>query len=311
MADIRVAVRNGLGGNLLLDNTSFQRDRLVQQLSAALGSRPSRPIVLMHDGKIIEADFQAATEDFIELTCIRGQPLEEDVRAQLLQLIDDAAARRPAAQLDLFQSFPEAARDDPEIVLKAVKQNPRCLEFASEACRDDRGIVLAAVRWPECLRHAGTACCNDRNIVLAAVDWNPRCLQYAGAACRDDEEIVMRAVTKNPWCLEYAGDRCANNKNIVLKAVQGHSRCLQFASADCKADAIIRQAVSVQECDLQNTGKTFRRRYVASTSHLATEAKCEVAAESERPGLCPGPVAFMLLANCVLMGVVFLNNFPL
>ena len=75
-----------------------------------------------------------------------------------------------------------ALKDDREIVLEAVKQDGRALEYASAALKDDREIVLEAVK-------AELALYKDD---LAIVQ-----LKYASAALKDDREIVLGDYTNH------------------------------------------------------------------------------------------------------------------
>eukprot|EP00971_Amphidinium_carterae_P200508 3978971-Amphidinium_carterae.1 len=57
-----------------------------------------------------------------------------------------ACSRPPERSLD-WEDGENAAREDPEIVLAAVKRNGWVLQVAAETCRGDREIVLAAVKF--------------------------------------------------------------------------------------------------------------------------------------------------------------------
>ena len=56
------------------------------------------------------------------------------------------------------------------------------------------------------LYYASDACKNDRDIVLTAVEHHPGSLQCASDTCRNDPEIVLKAVEKDPRCWRFAGD---------------------------------------------------------------------------------------------------------
>ena len=74
----------------------------------------------------------------------------------------------------------EALRDDKELVLKAVTSNGNALEFASDRLKADKEVVLAAVQ------NAGWVAC------------------YASEELRDDKEIILTAVKKEGQALYYS-----------------------------------------------------------------------------------------------------------
>ena len=65
--------------------------------------------------------------------------------------------------------------------MKAVKQDGRSFEYASEELRGDREFVMKAVK------QTGWA------------------LEYASEELRGDREVVLEAVRQNGYALEYAG----------------------------------------------------------------------------------------------------------
>ena len=86
-----------------------------------------------------------------------------------------------------------------------------------EACRDDKEIVLEAVRRQGyCLRVASKACRGDREIVFQAVRQNGRSLRHASETCRGDKELVLEAVRQHGQSLHFASEACCDDKDIVL-----------------------------------------------------------------------------------------------
>ena len=71
-------------------------------------------------------------------------------------------------------------RADREVVLQAVRQNGKALQYASEELK------------------------NDREVVLQAITQNGKALQYASPELQDDEEVVLQAVAQNGEALQYA-----------------------------------------------------------------------------------------------------------
>ena len=78
-------------------------------------------------------------------------------------------------------------------MLAAVKQDGYALQFASEALRADRGVVLAAVRQDGFALHASKVLRGDPEVVLAAVKENGRALRHASEALRADRFLARAA----------------------------------------------------------------------------------------------------------------------
>ena len=84
-----------------------------------------------------------------------------------------------------------------EVVLEAVKQDGRALEYASEELRGDKEVVMEAVKQ------------------------YGRALEYASEELRGDKEVVMEAVKQNGLALEYASDEFIGvwNKNKCIYSI--------------------------------------------------------------------------------------------
>eukprot|EP00971_Amphidinium_carterae_P181387 3598467-Amphidinium_carterae.1 len=68
------------------------------------------------------------------------------------------------------------------------------LALAAESCSSDRGIVLAAVQQNgKALEFAAESCKNDREIVLTAVEQNWEALEFASDALLEDTSFAADA----------------------------------------------------------------------------------------------------------------------
>ena len=132
---------------------------------------------------------------------------------------------------------PSYIKADREVVIAAVMQNGRALEFAAEKLRADREIVLLALEEdPKAFEFASTEFHADRGVMLAAVQRNGLVLQFAVAELRDDEDLVRAAVGQNGLALCYASARWQANKQIALIALENDSSAFQFVSQDLQDD---------------------------------------------------------------------------
>jgi hypothetical protein len=151
-------------------------------------------------------------------------------------------------------------QNDKEVVLAAVRQNGRALQYAHADLKKDKEVVLAAVRKNvDALQYAHADLQKDKEVVLAAVRQNGLALQYAHADLKKDKEVVLAAARQDVRALEYAHPDLKNDKKFVLAAVSQDGRALEYAHADLKKDkefvlAAVRQngrALQYAHADLQ------------------------------------------------------------
>lgn len=163
-------------------------------------------------------------------------------------------------------------RDDPEIVLKAMEQDTKYLQFGSNRLRSDKEFILNLTSYPRTAstlgfvradaikyvtkkfknnkqimldvisknaltyRWIGESLKEDRDICLATVEYDGNLLRYLSQKCRLDREIVKTAVRKNGYALKYADKIFRNDKEIVKVAVKSEGRSLHYASLTLKKD---------------------------------------------------------------------------
>lgn len=114
------------------------------------------------------------------------------------------------------------------------------LQYASEALRADKEVVMAAVHttgWA--LDYAAPHLKADKEVVLAAVRQNGWALRYAADVLRADKQVVMDAVRQSGWALEDAAVPLRADKQVVLEAVRhrGSGRwALRFAAPELRHD---------------------------------------------------------------------------
>jgi hypothetical protein len=94
----------------------------------------------------------------------------------------------------LKHAFYSAHRDDKDLVLDAVRQDWRAIEFASARLQGDREVVREALRqsW-RTLEFVSEEIQGDREIMLEAVRQDSVALRYASEALRVDPTLVHEA----------------------------------------------------------------------------------------------------------------------
>jgi predicted methyltransferase len=112
---------------------------------------------------------------------------------------------------------------------QAIERNGSDLEHCSRLSKNNKEIVLAAVRQKGfALRYASEALRADRDVVFAAVRQNGRALGFASTALRGDEDVVRAAVTNTPSSIECASEELRRDPEMILAVLPGYNSVLAF-----------------------------------------------------------------------------------
>lgn len=125
----------------------------------------------------------------------------------------------------------ERLRDNEEIVMMALAQDPGNLLYTSRRFRDREDLALAGVTHNvRVLSVLSDRLRSNRDIAFAAVRHDPEAIRYAPDIWKDDEDFVLLAVKRAGITLAYASLRMRDNENIVLAAIESQPKALQYAS---------------------------------------------------------------------------------
>lgn len=106
--------------------------------------------------------------------------------------------------LDFRTELEPELQKDADVVMAAVKFDPRWLAVVSQQFRDDESIVLAAVQsWGCALGHASDRLKNNPIIVMAAIQQSPVSIIYVGDTLKNDQDI---------WRAYYASKQSERKK---------------------------------------------------------------------------------------------------
>mmetsp|Transcript_45960 Transcript_45960/g.103277 ORF Transcript_45960/g.103277 Transcript_45960/m.103277 type:complete len:354 (-) Transcript_45960:75-1136(-) len=169
------------------------------------------------------------------LGTLRGGKDGEVLELTLLRRSEEQVQWLYDVQLDpeTLQDAPAHIAESSEVVLAAVRQSGRAIEFAPEAMRHDRQVVLAAVSQDgRSLEHAAEDLRADRSIVRAAVRQNGHALEHACVGLRSDPEVVMEAVKRSTHALQYASESIRGDRDLVLTAIRADARALEYATPE-------------------------------------------------------------------------------
>jgi len=99
-----------------------------------------------------------------------------------------------------------------------VKQNGIALQYASTELRNEKIIVLSAVKKTgSSLQYASPELQNDREIVLAAVKQNGFALKFPSPELKKDVEIMIFAIHSNPFVLTKLSEK---QKGILIDTLK-------------------------------------------------------------------------------------------
>ena len=112
--------------------------------------------------------------------------------------------------------------DDRAWVMKRVTGSPGSLKHAPSVFKYDKDIDLAAVKKiGNALCHASDALRNAKTIVEAAIEKpTGTALRHASQELQGDRELVLTAVRQHGCALEYAAQDLWGDREVVLAAVQ-------------------------------------------------------------------------------------------
>lgn len=147
-------------------------------------------------------------------------------------------------------------KNDRSLVLEAIK-NGLSLEKVSDEFKNDKEIVLTAINNGGFYCDASDNMQNDKEIALAAIK-NGESVYFLSDNFKDDIDIALAAVKNKSDDLDYLSDNIKNNKEVVLESVNSDGRTIIYASINLKHDkeiliAAIKNRKSYKDLELETT----------------------------------------------------------
>lgn len=198
-------------------------------------------------------------EALVDIDALVLQYASEDLRSDhafVWRAIDSARRHAPpiAASGISLAWLPPPLRDAEDIARAVLMQKPMAafleMQHVSARLRADAAFVrFAVILNPTCLQYASEALRGDRSLVIWAMEAvSPRhrqmCdvvqLKWLSADLRDDDEIVKLAVDVAGITASYyfgdASARVRGNRSMVAYAVCRDPRCLHFATHELRGN---------------------------------------------------------------------------
>lgn len=131
-------------------------------------------------------------------------------------------------------------RDDKEIVLlglRRIRSDGGCLQYVSERLRDDEDVVLLAIEEdPEGLREASYRWRDDKEMVVKAISHHWWSLAWASDRLKADKELVLMALK--------GGQK--NHKNDTFHRFVNRERMKELIDVSLMVDPdVVKEAVSL------------------------------------------------------------------
>jgi Domain of unknown function (DUF4116) len=137
----------------------------------------------------------------------------------------------------------ETLKNDPELVLHAIQNNPLALRHASPNLRNNKAIVQVAVKQNGlALAYTSTALKSDWDLAFAAVNNHGHALHYVSPHLQNNKTMVLAAVTRHGLALAFAGPTLQADKEVVLMAISRTSFAFAHAHETLQNDPDIRHA---------------------------------------------------------------------
>lgn len=139
----------------------------------------------------------------------------------------------------------EKIKNDKIIVLEAIKSNDiksglaneTSIIYASDNLLNDRSFILNAVAVNgKIYKFLKNEFINDSEIIFKSIENNPTVYEYLDEIYKSNFDIAKKAISLNPYKLSYAPVEIKNNKEIIICAIEKYPDSIQYASESLKSD---------------------------------------------------------------------------
>jgi hypothetical protein len=179
---------------------------------------------LEDDALLLKDLLNNKNQTILELRCLR---LPDDVVKMIHRVSKDGYALEDAS---------EALKNTKEVVMAAVRKDGRSLLFASEELKKTKEVVMAAVKQDGEALYYTDSFKDDFGIVSAAVASNGCALEYASERLKNNKEIVMKAISQNGEAVMFASEDLKNNQDIVGQAVKNNFFAVEHLPEHMQSD---------------------------------------------------------------------------
>jgi hypothetical protein len=143
------------------------------------------------------------------------------------------------------------AEQNRDIMKLAIIQNPDAMYQTYLPCfRGDRELMLMAItKNGEILSHTTTRLRNDREIVMAAIKHKICNFRYASKELKDDDDLALIVFNEDKDMFQHLSPRLQNDMKFVMPAVRHNGNNIQYVSNDMKNNYTVAYAAIEQNRD--------------------------------------------------------------
>jgi CxxC motif-containing protein len=121
---------------------------------------------------------------------------------------------------------------DNEIVAKSlVSKEAHGLKSISKRLKNNKEIVLLSIyNNPDSLKYASKELKNDKSLITTAIDILPRTIMYSSKEIKDNDEIMKMVVQLEGCLISHASNRIKKNFEIGMMAVKNDITAIKYLS---------------------------------------------------------------------------------
>jgi hypothetical protein len=157
-----------------------------------------------------------------------------------------AAQSYPGAYAYYLSLAPTDFRSNKSSVVEIVSRYPMAIQQLSEEFRNDKKIVMAAIRKNAIAAKFSPALQTDREFAFEMIAVNGEVIHYLEQFSKD-ESFALECVKRNGLNLQFFQDSIRNNKHIVLEAYKQNGEAIFFATNALKSDKKIGDLIVQQK----------------------------------------------------------------
>jgi hypothetical protein len=125
-----------------------------------------------------------------------------------------------------LDKVPEGLKEDKNILMAGVQNDPRSYEKLSDEQKNDEEILLAAMESKKGgsfytpFKFASDELKSNKEVVLKVLSYNGDSLQHVQDDLKKDKEVVLEAAKENGYSLQYAEENFRQDREIVMYAAR-------------------------------------------------------------------------------------------
>jgi hypothetical protein len=164
----------------------------------------------------------------------------------------------------VLQYLNDSSKDNEDIVIIAIQNNPKCFEYISERLRNKKEIIMICIEKLKLYKYKyNNILCmtsyinrNDKEIVLPLMEIDGGDIRYVSYELAMDKQVVITAIKNDPSIYKYINKSFLNDKEVIMLCLKNYEydednfkNFLEYLNDDFKDDKEIVMA-SVKKCGL-------------------------------------------------------------